>query len=194
MVRVRDLFVPVLGVGVALGFASAAQAGPVGGADCTAVITKIARPGNVTLRNSSTNGAQTGGSVSNKSVTVVVSLDDGPGGACDGNRDITVVLTVTDVDGDPVSISPGSPGGLTKTDVSGGRFKFTMTNDSNSCADDAGPVPKDVGGVNEVNVDGLTYNATATNTDAGGTDPAPNGSSFGPVNSDLTCKPSRTSL
>ncbi len=191
--RVRDLFVPVLGVGVALGFASAVNAGPVVvPVDCTAVITKIARPGNVTLRNSSTNGAQTGGSVSNKSVTVVVSLDDGPGGACDGNRDITVALTVTDVDGDSVAVS--NSGSITKTDVSGGRFKFTMTNDSNSCAGGAGPVPKDVGGTNQVTVDGLTYNATATNSDASGTDPAPNGSSFGPVHSNLTCKPSRTSL
>ncbi|UCE85903.1 MAG: hypothetical protein JSU66_16515 [Deltaproteobacteria bacterium] len=187
---IRKIGSSILGLAFAVALAPAAEAGPPPGADCEAVIGKIARPGNVTLRNSSTNGAQTGGSVSNKSVTVVVSLEDGAT-PCDGNRDITVTLSVTDVDGDPVAISPNS---ITKSDVSGGRFKFTMTNTPTSCAGDEGPAPKDVGGVNEVNVDGLTYTATVTNSDAGGTDPGPNGSSFGPVFSDLTCKPSRSSL
>ncbi len=153
--------------------------------DCEAEITKIARPGSVTLRNSSTGGAQTGGSTSVKSVTAVVTLKN----SCGSTRDVTVTLSVTDVDGDPVSVSPSS---ITKNDVNGGRFKFTMTNTPTSCADDEGPVPKSDGGTNQVNVDGLTYNATVTNSDAGGADPGPNGSSFGPVNSDLTCKPSRS--
>ncbi len=69
-----------------------------------------------------------------------------------------------------------------------------MQNTPTSCAGDEGPVPKDQDGVNQVNVDGLTYTATVTNSDAGGTDPGSNSGSFGPVHSGLTCKPSRTSI
>ena len=185
--RINRFLLSLVGLGVALGWAGVAQAGVAPGEDCEAEITKIARPGNVTLRNSSMDGEQTGGSESNKSVTAVVTLKN----SCGSTRDVTVTLTVTDVDGDPVPVSPTS---VTKLDVNGGRFKFTMTNTPPSCAGGEGPVPKDQDppGENQVNVNGLTYNATVTNSDNGGTDPGPNGSSFGPVFSDLTCKPSRS--
>jgi hypothetical protein len=149
-------------------------------------VEKIQHPGTVRLRNSSTNGDQTGGSTATKTVTVLVGLVDGPGGACpDGTAEsVTVALAVSASDGgDPPAVSsPSQP--VTAVAGSTARVKFGVTTTPTSCMQGEGPVPKSLGGTNELSR--LTYQATAT---ISAPEPV---SGSGSSEGNLLCKPSRS--
>jgi hypothetical protein len=158
--------------------------------DCEPVVTKITTPttGAGALRNTSTDGAQTAGSSKTRSVTAVVELNCGSA----NSRDVTVDLSaVNDVGGAaPVVTEAKASKTLTLRGGASGRFDFNISYDKTSCLSGEGPVPKDQGGVSQLNVDAFTLTADATSSNPGG-DPGPNADSLS-ANMDLLCKPSRT--
>jgi hypothetical protein len=139
------------------------------------------------LRNTSTDGEQTAGSAKSKSITVVVSLVCSPA----STRTVKLDLSAASLIGGSVPIVTLASKSLVLAGGGSGRFKFEATYDKTACKDGEGPVPKDQGGMNQVNDPAFewTANASLTNPPAG--DGGPNADSATDT-APLTCKPSRT--
>jgi hypothetical protein len=191
--RARTHALPVLALVLGLGVGAPAAADDV---NCEPGVIKL-KAGSVVLRNTSIDGAETGGSSKSQTIVAFVELVAGvedEDALCprDESRLVGVeLMTMNHVNGEPPAVLQAAPAKV----LSGGdmaRFEFVVLYDPRNCENGEGPVPKDQeGGVNQVKPGAFTYRAYATSDDNSGLDPGPNADS-GTQDGDLTCKPSRT--
>ncbi len=186
MQQLRNLFVSLLGLSLGAGLSTAVQA-----ADCEPLVTKMQTfaAGSGALRNTSTDGAESDGSSKSKTITAVVQL------VCEEaeSRIVRVDLaSANNVGGAPAIILESAAAKLMAAGDTA-RFRFTVSYNKQSCQGGEGPVPKDQGGTNQINLDAFTFTGLAFFRDAPAKDPGPNQDSLD-ANADLICKPSRTTL
>ena len=184
----KALFVSLLGLGFAVAMATVANAG-LPPEDCEPLITKIQDfgEGAGALRNTSTDGEQTAGSSKTKSITVVTALVCSPA----STRTVKVDLSSANLIGGAAPIVTPASQSLVLAGGGSGRYKFSASYDKTSCEDGEGPVPKDNGGVNQVNDPAFRWDAAASLTATPAGDVGPNADAASET-APLKCKPSRT--
>jgi hypothetical protein len=147
-------------------------------ADCEPAVSNVKTfsAGKGALRNTSSAGEETRGSAKSLVITAVVEL------VCPAweSREVSAELaTANNVGGSPPLVLESAVSRV----LAGGqaaRFRFVTAYTKMSCREGEGPVPKDQGGVNQVNENAFTFTAKAWSDDDDGSD------------AHLVCKPSRT--